>query len=147
MSPRTDPPRRAEVHLWVIDLDVPGADVAVLDPEEAEPIARLRRPLDRARSGAAHAGARVILGAYLRCPPTCGMGIADGLDGWDADSAPPAGWRPGHVPPAVERPTAERDPGDGWSVRDLPPSGHVAASATAGARELRRLRVPPEVAR
>jgi hypothetical protein len=39
------------------------------DPEEAQRMSLLRRPIDRARFGAAHAGMRTILGAYLRRPP------------------------------------------------------------------------------
>lgn len=73
-----------DVHVWRIELDVPGDEAAalsalVLSPDERARTARFRRPVDGARFGVARARLRQVLAQYVGCAPA---DITFEIDGW-----------------------------------------------------------------
>ena len=63
-----------DVHVWRIELDLPGVDVAVLNalvlaPDERLRVARFRRPIDGVRFCVARARLRQVLARYAGCAP------------------------------------------------------------------------------
>lgn len=64
-----------DVHVWRIELDLPGVDVAalnalVLAPDERLRVARFRRPIDGVRFCVARARLRQVLARYVGCGPS-----------------------------------------------------------------------------
>jgi len=82
-APALPRPRLADgdVDVWRIDVDAPGADVAVLDEGERARAMRFRHARERQRYIAAHVAMRDILARYLRCAPAAVYFEADGDNG------------------------------------------------------------------
>lgn len=75
-------PEPSDVHVWHLELDLPPDNLAtcreVLDTTEAARASRFIRPLHQERFTAGRGQLRMVLGAYLRCPPeTISFGYND----------------------------------------------------------------------
>jgi 4'-phosphopantetheinyl transferase len=71
------------VHIWHVPIDclpiAPERLAACLNEEERHRAARFVREPDRRQFTVSHAALRMILGAYLQCPPECvGLSVAAG---------------------------------------------------------------------
>ncbi|MFB6827141.1 4'-phosphopantetheinyl transferase family protein [Streptomyces virginiae] len=68
------PVRPGELHVWWLTVPPAGtgtkAAARLLDPQQRERVARLKRPLHRHRKIMAHAGLRVLLAGHLGTPPS-----------------------------------------------------------------------------
>jgi len=72
LPPRFPTPPERKIHVWLIELDRPDAEIGferILGAEELERAARLRSEKARARFRGSHVAVRRILAGYMGCGP------------------------------------------------------------------------------
>lgn len=69
MNPQPDLPQSNEIHIWKVDLNSISPLPPVLSEDERERGSRFKRSIHRDRFEYGRSTLRIILGAYLRCPP------------------------------------------------------------------------------